>query len=156
SAAGTQSFSGLTQVFSPGVGYLHVTADAPCAAIPGRTININAINTSNLIFASGTPTGSSFSSGGQQTIAEITPLDVTSAVAYPGISGTVDINCTIPPITTCYNDVMLVASTSHISAVPTGNGSLYSNPQLSYGTAGSSTLGTVGAGGGYVVYKGTL
>lgn len=65
---GAHSFSGLSQVTNDGnTGYFWITADIQLAAIPGRTLQINAITTADLVYASGNKYGTA-NFGGIQTI----------------------------------------------------------------------------------------
>ncbi|MFD0779415.1 beta strand repeat-containing protein [Flavobacterium myungsuense] len=147
--AGLQSFSGLSQSVAIGTGYLYLTADVPCYATIGATINVTATATTDFTFASGTPTGSVFTAGGAQTISAgtTTPSNVaTNTSVGNGTAGQINAVWTAPA-TGCYDEIMVVASTATISGTPTGDGSLYTaNAAFTSGTA---------FGGGFVMYKGT-
>ena len=144
--AGSQSFSSLSQTFAIGTAYLFVSMDVPCAATASNTINIAAISSTSLSFASGTPTGSGFTSGGTQTFIPSTPVAPTSvSAAGTGTIGQIRVSWTNP--TGCYNEVMIVAAPDTNSGIPTGNGGAYT-ANLIYDSG--STLGN-----GHVVYKGS-
>ncbi|MGZ6414221.1 MAG: beta strand repeat-containing protein, partial [Bacteroidia bacterium] len=145
-AAGTQLFSSLSQSFSIGTGYLFVTTDVPCAGTAANTINVNAISTGSLTFASGTPTGSSFTAGGSQAIVSATPSNATaSSATATGNSGEVALSWTNPA--GCFNEIMVVAAPAANTGTPSGDGSSYS-ASLTYGSGTS-------LGNGFVVYKGS-
>ncbi|MCX6294756.1 MAG: hypothetical protein NTX97_01605, partial [Bacteroidetes bacterium] len=145
--AGSQVFSSLAQSFPIGTGYLFVTCDLPCSAVLTKTININAISVGGLTFASGIPTGSSFTAGGSQTVTSATPADATAAVATAtNNSGEVSVSWTNPIY--CFNEVMIVAAPAPNTGAPSTDGSGYTS-SLSYNS------GTA-LGNGFVVYKGNV
>ena len=144
--AGVQSFTGLTQNFTIGTGYLYVTVDAACAAVVANAINVGAVANTDLTFSSGSATGSG-TAGSSYTFNASTPVNVTGATATAtGVSGTVAINWTAP--TGCYDEVLIVAAPATNTGVPTGDGSAYTG-NLSY------SVGTA-LGNGFVVYEGTV
>lgn len=142
------TFSSLGQAFPSGAtGYLFITTDLPCAATAGKTINVSAISSSSLTFASGTPTGSGYTVGGTKTIVPAAPLVVTSVAAGGnGYSGQVSVSWTNP--TGCFDEVMIVVAPASNTANPTGNNGSTYNANLTYGS------GTA-IGNGFVVYKGS-
>jgi hypothetical protein len=143
-AAGAQAFSGLSQIFGVGTGYIFLTADIACNAFIGSTISVSAPSASDFTFTSITPTGT-LSAGDVQTIAAgvTAPANVTAQVASGnGTSGQVAVNWTVP---TCYSEIMIVAATAANTGVPTGDGSAYTSGAYSIGTA---------LGNGFVVFKG--
>jgi len=146
--AGSQTFSGLTQSFSVGTAYLYVTADINCAATISNTINVAAIASTDFIFTITTPTGSSFTAGGDQTITAgvIVPNNpATFTAAGNGTTGQIGASWTVP--SGCYDDFMIVASPiANTGGTPSGDGSSYS-ANLAYGS------GTP-YGNGFVMYKG--
>ena len=143
--AGVQSFTGLTQNFTIGTGYVYVTVDAACAAVVANAINVGAIASGDLTFSSGSATGTA-TAGASYAFNASTPVNVTGATATAtGVSGTVAINWTAP--TGCYDEVLIVAAPAANTGVPSGDGSAYTG-NLSYG------LGTA-LGNGFVVYEGT-
>jgi hypothetical protein len=143
---GTHDFTGLSQSFPIGTNYIFLTADLPCSGVSGHQISVDAITTSSLSFASGTPTGSSFTGSGTLTFQSATPVNATSFSATNGNTNSV-VSWTAP--TGCYDEIMIVASTGAISTAPSGNGSAYT-ANTTFGTGGATSYD-----GGYVVYKGT-
>jgi hypothetical protein len=81
---GAKTFSGLSQRFSPGTGYLFLTTDVPCNTSIGNAIHVNAINTSNLTFSIGHKSGAGFSTGGAQTISAMSISPVLSQTLCAG------------------------------------------------------------------------
>jgi hypothetical protein len=142
---GIQLFSGLTQSFPIGTNYLFLTTDLPCASIVDNQISVNAISNSDLTFASGTPTGSGYTSGGTLTFQSATPVNATGTGATNSNAQSV-LTWTNP--TGCYDEIMIVAkATSSITGTPSGNGSAYTD-NLVYGSGTAFD-------GGSVVYKGS-
>ncbi|MFM9984891.1 MAG: T9SS type A sorting domain-containing protein [Flavobacteriales bacterium] len=151
--AGAQSFTGLTQLFPIGTGYLYLTADYSCTATIGATINVVAPSATDFVFAAGTPSGTLNTGGTQTVVAGIsTPSNVTLLVASGnGTSGQIQVSWTNP--VGCYNEVLVVAAEGTVAVptvtntgVPTGDGSAY--------TAGPFGTGTA-LGNGFVIYKGS-
>lgn len=68
----TLTFSSLTQNIPVGTSYFWITTDISATATTGRTINVNAISSADLTFASGTKAGSA-SAAGVQTIVIVAP-----------------------------------------------------------------------------------
>jgi hypothetical protein len=143
--AGAQSFNSLSQSMAVGNAYLYLTVDVPCGATLSSTISVNAIDSSNLTFASGTPSGAG-SIGGVQTITASNPTDANAINATAtGTSGQASVAFTLP--SGCYDEVMIVVAPASNTGTPSGNGSAYTaNATYSNGTA---------LGNGYVIYKGT-
>lgn len=61
------AFTGLSRALNIGTGYFWVTADVTAAATTGKTVKTEVINNTDIIFASGTKSGSA-SAAGVQTI----------------------------------------------------------------------------------------
>ncbi len=145
--AGTQTFPSFSQAIIAGsTGYFFITIDPACSVTgDGNTILINAINTGNLTFTTGSKSGTA-NAGGTQTFALATPVDVTSQATSNCTNAGTTISWTNP--TGCYSNIMVVATSgSFSSTIPTGNGGTYTDNT----TFGSGTS----FDGGYVVYKGT-
>lgn len=81
---GAKTFSGLSQQFPLGTGYLFLTSDVPCNTTLGNSISVNAITTSNLTFATGTKSGSGFVAGGTQTLSALTMSAVSNKTLCAG------------------------------------------------------------------------
>lgn len=148
--SGYPDFQWFNTIFSVGTAYLYVTADINCAATISNTINVAAIAApTDLVFATTTPTGSSFTAGGDQTInaGVIIPNNpATFTAAGNGTTGQISAVWTVP--TGCYDDFMIVASpAANTGGTPSGDGSSYS-ASLAYGS------GTP-YGNGFVMYKGS-
>lgn len=145
--AGSQSFASLSQAFSIGTAYLYITTDIPCAATAAKAINVSAISASSLVFASGTPSGSSFTAGGSLTFIATTPVNATAAAALGnGITGQISVSWTNP--TGCFNEVMIVAAPATNTAAPAANNGSGYTANLAYGSGTS-------IGNGFVIYKGS-
>jgi len=145
--AGSKSFGSLSQSFPIGTAYLYITTDVPCAGAATKTINISAISSSSLTFASGSPSGSGYTAGGAKTIVAATPLTATSvAAAGNGTTGQVSVSWTNPA--GCFNEVMIVAAPATNTAAPAANNGSGYTASLAYGSGTS-------IGNGFVVYKGS-
>jgi len=141
---GDQVFTPFTsQVIGTGTtGYIFITANVACNAVPANTISVNAITTGQISFASANKTGIAFE-GGLQTITAATPNNATGFGATNGNAQS-SVNWTNP--TGCYNEIMIVAATTNNTGTPTGDGTAYNaNTAFGAGTA---------LGNGFVVYKG--
>lgn len=75
---GAKTFSGLSQQFPIGTGYLYLTTDVPCNTTLGNAVSVNSISAGSLTFGTGTKSGSVFTSGGVQTLSAITMNAVSS------------------------------------------------------------------------------
>ena len=73
----TISFSSLNQSVPIGTGYFWLTTSLTDSAIPGRTIMLNAISSSNITLSFGSKSGSA-TAGGTQTITIVAPNTPTS------------------------------------------------------------------------------
>ncbi|MGC4041174.1 MAG: GEVED domain-containing protein [Flavobacterium sp.] len=142
--AGQKTFPSFTSqaITNGATGYIFITADTPCTATLGNTIAVNAVTGSDTTFLLGTATGS-LTNGGTQTVSNPILNNVT-ALAASSLPSSSSVSWTTP--TGCYNDIMIVASTSPNTGVPTGTGSAYT-ASLTYGS------GTA-LGNGFVIYKG--
>lgn len=150
SAAGAKSFSGFTQAIAKdATGYFFITTDVPCTAdvsLP-PTIKINAITTAGLTFSSTSvvKSGTAYA-GATHTFTSSTPTNV-SAAATSCVSGSAKVSWTNP--SNCFDQVFVFAKAGSFStAVPTGNGSLY--------TASTSFSSGSSFDGGFLIYKGSL
>jgi hypothetical protein len=66
---GSHSFASLTQNVGNGItGYFWITADIAVAAVSNNTINVSALTTADLTFASGNKTGTAFAGASQTFI----------------------------------------------------------------------------------------
>ncbi len=145
-SAGLQDFDVFaSQLISKNTtSYFFITIDVPCTAAAGNTISVNSITAANLTFASGNVSGSAAGSG-THTIAYTSPANVVSCSALARY-GSVKISVEPPASGNCFDELMVVAATSPITAVPTGDGNSYSgNPAFGSGSV---------LGNGYIVYKG--
>jgi len=145
SGPGEKVFSEWTnQVLTNGnTGYIFITADIPCSGIYNNTINVSAVTTGDITLANGDLTGTTFASA-SQTIQYSTPGNPFVNTISSTSSGTLTLPWNNP--SGCFDEIMIVASTSTITDVPSGNGSAYS-PNLNFGSG--TPFGT-----GFVVYKG--
>ncbi|HBF88870.1 MAG TPA: hypothetical protein DDX39_09535 [Bacteroidales bacterium] len=89
---GTHTFSGLTQVINSGTtGYFWITVDVASGATTNNTLSVStAITTANLIFASGTKSGTAYA-GGVQTIIVATAANVFFS-EFAGLGYAADFN----------------------------------------------------------------
>jgi len=142
---GEKIFSEWTnQVLTNGnTGYIFITADVPCSGIYNNTINVSAVTTGDITLANGDLTGTTFASA-SQTIQYATPANPFVNTISSTSSGTLTLPWNNP--NGCFDEIMIVASTSTITDVPSGNGSAYT-PDLNFGNG--TPFGT-----GFVVYKG--
>ncbi len=143
--AGAQSFSGYNQILTNGsTGYFFVTVDFPCEAVDGNTINISALENSDLSFNGSTNASGTATASGSQTIQDITPAEVTGLSAGAG-TGEVTVSWTNPA---CFTEVIVVAHTATISGTPTGT---YSANSQDFTDGTNPNFPTAGK----VVYNGT-
>ncbi|OFX16748.1 MAG: hypothetical protein A2033_18310 [Bacteroidetes bacterium GWA2_31_9] len=149
-AGETILFDGFSRAIGVGnTGYFWVTADIRCDATIGRTIGITGADNIDFTFqlSNFVTTGTYTASGAQTVIVGTAVSNVTSLVATSLENMQTTISWTNPAL--CYNDVLIVMSTSSITATPSGNGSLYTANTV-YSTGGSN--GNLPAGE-YCVYK---
>lgn len=145
--AGVQVFPSFSsQLIADGTtGYIFISANIPCTAVAGNTINVAAITTADITFASGNKTGTAFA-GDPQTIAVATPNNVTTPAASVGNASS-SLSWANP--SGCYDEILIVArATAANDGTPTGDGTAYTGNAI-YG-AGTAL------GSGFVVYKGTV
>ena len=86
--AGIKTFSSFSQSITSGTtGYIFITADVAPSAVPGHTINLSALATSNFTFTLATKSGST-TAGGAQTVVP-GPLDhfAISTITSPQTAG---------------------------------------------------------------------
>jgi len=142
---GTHTFTGFNQTIANGnTGYIFITADLPCGATDGNTIQVSAITTADLTFTSGNKSGTAYT-GGTKTITSAMPNNVTALSTANCENGGVDLSWTAAA--GCSDNVIVVASPTVLTTAPSGTGISYTaNPIYGSGTAYN---------GGYVVYKGT-
>ncbi|RYE21345.1 MAG: fibronectin type III domain-containing protein [Sphingobacteriales bacterium] len=142
--AGSKTFTSFISqtIAASATGYIFITVDVPCVAIPSNTIAVNAVTSANATFSSGAVSGSP-ASGNTQTIGAVLPVNVTTPAASVANASSA-ISWTNPA--GCYDEIMIVAATASNTGVPSGNGSAYT-AALAFGS------GTA-LGNGFVVYKG--
>jgi len=132
------------QIINAGTtGYIFITADIPCTTTLGAIIYVTAVQPSDVTFIAGNNSGLAFD-GGEQTITNSTPVNVT------GVAATIDDARSVLSWANpsgCFSEVMIVAKAgSAVSVVPSGTSY---TADLSYGSG--STFG-----GGYVLYRGSV
>ena len=130
----TSAFSTPTSI---GTGASPITATIPAGTASGTTYRIRVVASS--------PATNGTDNGSDLTVVLSSTNNVTSPGATAG-NAAVTLNWTNP--VNCFNDVMIVASTSvFTSAVPSGNAYVYSSNSFTDGANGSFD-------GGTIVYKG--
>ena len=141
----TITFSGLSQSIAVGTpSYFYLTADIPCAATGGNTLQINAVATTDVGTTSAV--AGTTSAGSSLSVVTTTPNNVGSVTPTAG-NNQVSVAFATP--SGCYSEVMIVATSTNANnnGTPTGNGNSYT-ASLTYGS------GTA-FGNGFVVYKGS-
>lgn len=114
----TLNFTGLTQSLPVGVGYFWVTANIASGATLTRTINLNAVNNTNLTFSLGTKSGSA-TAGGTQTITA--PVFITDRNG-PWYVGTTWVGGVVPSSTDNVIVAHLVTNTISGANITRSNG----------------------------------
>ncbi|QRM88539.1 choice-of-anchor D domain-containing protein [Lacinutrix sp. WUR7] len=143
--AGTHSFSSFSQTITNGsTGYIFITADIPCGATNGNTIQVEAITPTDFSFTSGTATGTAYASG-THNIAEVTPNNVTALATANCENGSVGLSWTAA--TGCLDNYIIIASTSALTTTPSGNSGTYA-PNATFGSGSAYDTG-------FVVYNGS-
>ena len=144
--AGLQVFPSWTNqtINSGSTGYIFITADFPCNATAGNTINVNSVVPADVLFPGSIISGTTFP-GGTQTVQLATPSNLITYSASIAEASSV-LTWTAP--TGCYSQVMaVVKEASSITGTPSGDGSAYTG-NLTFGNG-------TGFDGGFVVYQGT-
>jgi len=124
-------------------GYIFITADIPCSTTAGATINVTAVQPSDVTFIAASLSGTTYN-GGVQTITNSDPEKVTAPAASVDNARSV-LTWTNP--SSCFDEVMIVGkANAAVTLVPSGT--TYTD-NLVFG------LGTP-FDGGYVIYRGTV
>jgi autotransporter-associated beta strand protein len=144
-SGGTVAVTGLSQSVPVATRYILVTADIALGATVSNTISLASTAFSNIVFASGTKTGTDpAAASNAMTIIACTPTNVTGLSLTPG-NTQISVSWTNP---SCLDEVMIVAkASSSITASPSGDGSAYT-ANLAFGSGTAFD-------GGFVVYKGS-
>jgi autotransporter-associated beta strand protein len=133
-AAGAKTFPAFVSqsITSGTTGYIFITGDVAPGAVPGHTINLSALATSNFTFTLATKTGST-TAGGDQTVVP-GPLDhfAISTISSPQTAGTA-----ISGITLTAQDVNNNTVTSFVATV------VYSGTAGITGTSATFTAGVL-------------
>ncbi|NCA82661.1 MAG: choice-of-anchor D domain-containing protein, partial [Opitutae bacterium] len=87
-AAGPQTFAAAAfsqPILVGDTGFFFLTADVAAGATPGNTLSVNALATSNVLFAAGNKTGSA-SAGGTQTIVASEPTSDATDLSFSSVA----------------------------------------------------------------------
>jgi hypothetical protein len=117
----TITFSGISQSFPVGTGYVFITCDLPCGAATGHTVSINAVTAGNTTFTGLTPTlgTPAPTAGATQTVTPHTAASYTW-VGSSGGSWATSTNWSPAGVPSCGDNVLFNSGTTEtITGVPT-------------------------------------
>lgn len=136
--AGAKTFSGLSQVFPVGTGYLFLTTDVPCNTTLGNSLNVSALTLGDLSFVSGSKSTSGFTSGGTQLISALTLNAVSSKTVCAGKNISAVSFVTLPSglSTSWTNDNPAIG----LATSGSGNISSYAAPSVTSNQTGNITV----------------
>ena len=142
--AGNLSITGLDELLVAGnQENFYLTASIPCGATSGNTIGIDALQSHHPQFSNTVNASGSATAAGDQTLSDLTPARVNN-LSVTWSSQEVELSWGNP---TCFDEVIIVASTSALSASPSGT---YTASSTDFTDAGNPSLGS-----GTVVYNGS-